>query len=80
MNCWRYSISICCGNKATRIFLLKEGDPHMIAYCDGCAEEMTKSWSRGGWMMDWPRSKDGRSLEWEELPSEVLAVMDVQEM
>ena len=79
MNCWRHSISVCCGNFATRIFLLKEKDPHMIAYCDKCAEEMTKSWSGGGWMVDLPESKVGRSLEWEELSPDAIALLEVQE-
>jgi len=76
MNCWRHSCSVCCGNQATRVFLL-EGKG-MIAYCDKCAEEMTGSWSGGGWMMDWPESKIGRSLEWEELSPDTLALLEVQ--
>jgi hypothetical protein len=86
MNCWRHSLSVCCGNQAARVFLLKgywsdgerRREDQMIAYCDACAEEMTKSWSYPGWMLDWP-SRVGSALEWEELPHEAIDMLEVQQ-
>jgi hypothetical protein len=64
------------------VFLLKgywsdgerRREDQMIAYCDACAEEMTKSWSYPGWMLDWP-SRVGSALEWEELPHEAIDML-----
>jgi hypothetical protein len=71
MKCWRHSVSVCCGKSATRVFLL---DGKMIQYCDDCAECMTATWNR------WKKAeKVVPLLEWEELPKEALALMEVQE-
>lgn len=77
MKCWRHSVSVCCGRQATRIFLL-EGKT-ILAYCDECADEMTGLWNNRGWMNNYPESKERRSLEWEELPVDMMALFDVQD-
>lgn len=72
MKCFRHSISVECGNNATRVFLLE--NKSILQYCDDCARDMIRSWE-GSWSMD-----DGkRPLKWEELPKEVLDIMDIHD-
>ena len=40
---------------------------------------MTGLWNNRGWMNNYPESKERRSLEWEELPVDMMALFDVQD-
>lgn len=71
MNCFRHSISICCGNKATRVLVL---NGKLIQYCDDCAKDMILLWS--GWWVD-PTTKEKKSFDWEEASEEALHLMEV---